>query len=164
MVTHNFYCWKPHMRWREEDFKRSSWRSQSRRTVKNGRESRGTRNQEWLCWRRLAAIYQSVKLHEREYSQLVNGCPLESPPVEGEWPVVSDPSSWKQDRSMVMSPETKIDCAGGRQQQCTQSTDYKRRVTRQKYIGHGSCGALKQEWLCWRGSLAINQTGYKRDR
>jgi hypothetical protein len=31
--------------------------SQRRETLKYGRESRGTRNQEWLFWRRPAAIY-----------------------------------------------------------------------------------------------------------
>jgi hypothetical protein len=33
---------------------------QSRQTLQYGHESRGTRNREWLCWRRPAAIYLSA--------------------------------------------------------------------------------------------------------
>jgi hypothetical protein len=37
--------------------------SQTRQTVKYGHDPRGTRNQESLCWRGPAAIYESVRLH-----------------------------------------------------------------------------------------------------
>jgi hypothetical protein len=47
-------------------------------------------------------------------------------------------------RGMVMSPETKIDCAGEGRQQCTQPKYYKKRVTGQENIGHDSCGVIKQ--------------------
>jgi hypothetical protein len=39
--------------------------SQCREILKYGRESRGTRNQQWLCWRGPEAIYQTDKLDER---------------------------------------------------------------------------------------------------
>jgi hypothetical protein len=38
---------------------------QSRETVKYGHESRGTRNQEWLCWRGPPGIYQKDSKHQK---------------------------------------------------------------------------------------------------
>jgi hypothetical protein len=66
--------------------------------------------------------------------QSLSGCPLESPPVEGEWPVVVRPflssKKWAHFKT-------------------------RKSLRKKKNVTMGSDGTWKQNWLCWRRPARI---------